>query len=352
MGLMITFILLLSPVGIAKLGSAFKLLIFGMLNLAVIVMRESKITAYDPGFKTKLYPWVQIIGILTPVVLIPELGILPMILSAGVVICGALWYYLYAKKRVDRSAAMYQVFERVGAQATPQLYEELRDIIREKGARREDTFEQCILRAEVVEHQNGQSYEDVLKQASSIISDRLLLSTETVYGELSSITDISLGNYLALPHAKLDKADHPELVIIHSAEGINLQNAGEKVYAVLVIVSPSGRPRQHLRFLAELAKRAEEIDFGGFWRNLSDPDAIRKTFIRSEDLVEVAYPGPEYDGKKIGELPISRDCLIAIIKRNGEIIVPHGSTEIFQGDKLTIVGKEEAVKEAVTLFQN
>lgn len=352
MGLMILFILLLSPEGIAKLGSAFKLLIFGMINLAVIVMRESKITAYDPGYKTSLYPWVQIVGILTPVILIPELGVLPVILSAGVIIFGALWYYLYAKKRVDRSAAMYQVFERVGAQATPQLYEELREIIREKGTRREDVFEQCILRAAVVDHEKGESYHKVLEKASSIISDRLNLSTNTVYSELSSVKDISLGNHLALPHAKVDKAEHPELVIIHSRDGIELQQADEPIYAALVLVSPTDSPTLHLRFLAELAKRAEKIDFSGDWRRRSDPETIHKAFIPSEDHVEMVFPDKKFNGRKVGQLSIDRDCLIAIINRDGEMIVPHGNTELRAGDKLTIVGKKEAVKKTVSFFKS
>jgi mannitol/fructose-specific phosphotransferase system IIA component (Ntr-type) len=314
-------------------------------------MRESKITAYDPGYKTKLYPWVQIIGILTPVVLIPELGILPVILSGGVIICGALWYYLYAKQRVDRSAAMYQVFERVGAQATPQLYEELRDIIREKGTRREDVFDQAVLRAAIVNHREGESYEDVLKKAASIIADRLKLPTEIVNEKLSSIKDVSLGSHLALPHAKLEEADHPELVVIHSKTGIELQDIGETVYAIFVLVSPAERPKQHLRFLAELANRAEGIGFAGQWRKLPDSKAIRKSLIRSEDYVEVVYPGKEFSGKKVGDMDLSRDCLIAIIKRNGDLIVPHGDTEIHAEDKLTIVGKKEAVKQAVIYFK-
>lgn len=282
MGLMILFILLLTPESIAKLGSAFKLLIFGLINLAVIVMRESQITAYDPGYKTRLYPWVQIIGILTPVVLIPELGPGPVILTGGVIICGALWYYLYAKKRVDRSAAMYQVFERVGAHATPQLYEELRDIIREKGVRREDVFEQCIMGAGVTSHQKGQSYKEALEEAASIISGRFNIPTESIYEKLSSIDDISLGNHLALPHIKIEKADHPELVIIHSPDGIQLKQSEEIVYAVFVLVSPAGRPKQHLRFLAELAIRAEEVDFAGSWRNLSNKEAVRDALSRPE----------------------------------------------------------------------
>lgn len=352
MGLMMVFILILSPEGIAKLGSAFKLLIFGMINLSVIVMRESKITAYDPGYKTKLYPWVQIIGILTPVVLIPQLGVLPVALSGGVIIFGALWYYLYAKKRVDRSAAMYQVFERVGAQATPQVYEELRDIMREKGTRREDVFEQCVLRASVVEHKENESYKEILRKASAIIADRLNLSTETIFKKLSSIDDITLGNHLALPHAKADKSDHPELVIIHSKTGIKLDSTDEPIYAVFVLVSPSSRPKQHLRFLAELAKRADNIDFSKEWRSLKDAEVIHKTLIRSEDYIEVAYLSKKFHGKNIGEITIDRDCLIAIVKRNGELIVPHGDTTLQGGDELTVVGKKTAVHETVAFLQD
>lgn len=352
MVLMILFIFLLSPEGIAKLGSAFKLLIFGMINLAVIVMRESQITTYDPGYKSSFYPWVQIIGILTPVLLIPQLGPLSVILSAGVIIFGALWYYLYAKKRVDRSAAMYQVFERVGAQATPQLYEELREIIREKGTRREDVFEQCILRAGIIDHKKDESYEKVLKEASSIISDRLNLSTETLFEELSSKQDVSMGGHLALPHAKFDRADHPELVIIHSEEGIKLPGSDELVYAVFVLVSPADNPKQHLRFLAELAQRAEEIEISGRWRTLKDEDAIHKAFIRSEDHVEVVYPDEKFDGKEIGEISIDRECLVAIIKRDGELIVPHGDTVIKAGDRLTVIGKKDAVERTVDKFQS
>lgn len=349
-GLMIVFILLLSPESVAKLGSAFKLLVFGMINLAVIVMRESQITAYDPGYKSKLYPWVQIIGILTPVVLIPKLGGLPVISSGGVIIFGALWYYLYAKNRVNRSAAMYQVFERVGAQATPQLYEELRDIIREKGTRREDVFEQCVLRSSVVYHKEGQEYPSVLKDASSIISDRLSLSTDTVFDKLSGMHDISLGSHLALPHAKIAKADHPELVVIHSKTGIDLPHAKEPVYAIFVLVGPADKPKQHLRFLAELAQRAEKIDFAGDWREISDQRLIHSALMRSEDHVEVVYAGPSYRGQTVQNLPISRDCIIAIISRNGSMIVPHGDTELQPNDRLTIIGKKEAVREAAKLF--
>lgn len=353
-GLMILFIILLSPEGIAKLGSAFMLLIFGLINLAVIVMRESKITAYDPGFMGRFYPWVQIIGIIAPIILIPELGILPMILTLGVVVTGTLWYFFYAKERVDRSAAMYQVFERMGTTSTPQLDRELRQIMREKGTRRGDIFEQCIIRAPIIQHSEQHSEKEILKEASALLSARLNIPVEEIFEILDSMSKLggtAIGENVALPHAKVREADQPELVIVHSRKGVSVRGTDEPIYAMFILVSPEDRPRQHLRFLAELANRAEEIDFAGEWRKLTDEETIRKRFIKSEDQVETVVADRTFTGKKIRKIPIHHDCIIAMINRDGELIAPHGDTVLQPHDELTIVGKKEAVRETADRFK-
>ena len=61
---MILVLLLFDVEAVAKLASAFQLLLFFLLNLAVVVMRESKIEAYKPGFNSPFYPWVQILGMI------------------------------------------------------------------------------------------------------------------------------------------------------------------------------------------------------------------------------------------------------------------------------------------------
>ncbi len=55
-------LVLLDVEKIAKLASAFQLLIFALVCLAVIVMRESRIESYDPGYRSPGYPWMQIFG--------------------------------------------------------------------------------------------------------------------------------------------------------------------------------------------------------------------------------------------------------------------------------------------------
>ncbi|PLX26273.1 MAG: amino acid permease, partial [Ignavibacteria bacterium] len=50
LAIVILILLFLDPAGIAKLASAFQLMMFALVSLAVIVMRESRIESYDPGY--------------------------------------------------------------------------------------------------------------------------------------------------------------------------------------------------------------------------------------------------------------------------------------------------------------
>jgi len=353
-GLMILFILVISPEGIAKIASAFKLLIFGLINLAVIVMRESKIESYDPAFRSPLYPYPQIIGILAPLVLIPELGLLPMIFTGAVIVGGVLWYVFYAQKKVKRSGAMFHVFERLGQEATPQLDQELRQILREKGLRKEDEFEEGLLRASILHHQNGETYVDILRRASGTLADRLNCSPTEIFEELSRMSELGetpIGDHVALPHARLEEAQAHELIIVHSSDGIQLTGSDVPVYVLFILISPKDQPQQHLRFLAELANRAEGVDFAGKWRELDDDEAIRNCFIRSGEVAEVTLDGPGFDGISIRDVRMHESCLIALITRNDEMIVPHGHTELRSGDKLTIIGKEDAVEDLVKYLE-
>ena len=90
--LIILLVLTLDIARIAKLASAFQLLMFALICLAVVVMRESQIEAYDPGFRSPFYPWMQIFGVFSPLWLIAEMGALPILFSLGLVTLGTVWY--------------------------------------------------------------------------------------------------------------------------------------------------------------------------------------------------------------------------------------------------------------------
>ena len=76
-------IIFLDVVKIAKLASAFKVLMFIFNELTVIVLRETNAQWYKPTFKSPLYPWVQGFGIVSGIVLLAFLGTMPVVSVLG-----------------------------------------------------------------------------------------------------------------------------------------------------------------------------------------------------------------------------------------------------------------------------
>jgi amino acid transporter len=99
-------IIFLDVVKIAKLASAFKVLMFIFNELTVIVLRETNAQWYKPTFKSPLYPGVQIFGIVSGIILLAYLGIMPVVSVLGVVVLGFLIFLVYGRKS-DRSGIAY-----------------------------------------------------------------------------------------------------------------------------------------------------------------------------------------------------------------------------------------------------
>jgi basic amino acid/polyamine antiporter, APA family len=91
-GIILLFILLLSERGIAKLASTFQLFIFMLINFSVIVFRKSNIESYDPGYRSPLYPYMQVAGIVISLVLIAYMGWSAILFTAFIILIGYLWY--------------------------------------------------------------------------------------------------------------------------------------------------------------------------------------------------------------------------------------------------------------------
>jgi len=98
-------VLFLDVFEIAKLASAFKVMMFVSVNLAVIVLRETAAQWYQPKYKSPLYPWVQIFGIITGLFFLVFLGMTPMVAILAIFLIGAAIYYSYGKN-VMRSGVL------------------------------------------------------------------------------------------------------------------------------------------------------------------------------------------------------------------------------------------------------
>jgi len=129
-GVLLTGALLLSLVAflpvfeLAKLASAFQLLVLAMINLAQLAFRSSGLWWYRPKFHAPGYPWVPILGVVASLALITQLGSKAILGAGGIIVIGAIWYQIYGRSRAIKENAFRESIRQQGQSRILQLTEE------------------------------------------------------------------------------------------------------------------------------------------------------------------------------------------------------------------------------------
>ncbi len=286
-GLLVLILVFLDVAKIAKLASAFQLLMFALVCLAVIVMRESQITSYDPGYKSPFYPWMQLFGIVAAIVLIVEMGLLPQLFTLGLVLLGGIWYWNYARKKSIRNGALYHIFERLGQLRYEELDHELRGILKEKGLREEDPFDEIVARSKVVDLEDKAEFEYVAERVADWLSAMVEPSAEEIKEMFMASTHLGatpVTKGVALPHLHLPDIEHPYLVLVRARKGVHIvfshathkegPEEEEIVTSLFFLISPEANPTQHLRILAQIARRVDDDEFTKAWAAAQDDQEL------------------------------------------------------------------------------
>jgi amino acid transporter/mannitol/fructose-specific phosphotransferase system IIA component (Ntr-type) len=363
---MIACLIFLDIMNIAKLASAFQLLMFALLCLAVVVMRETKLDSYDPGYKAPLYPWLQIIGASACVTIIILMGWVPIVFSSGIIVIGVIWYFSYARKRVERYGAIYHIFERLGRKRFGALDTELREILKEKGLRAHDPFDEIVAKARVVDSPQNTTFEDIVARASDELSALLpttatALSEGFLHGTRVGATPVTGG--VALPHLRLPGITQSIMVIARSNDGITIDigdafgghHEEGSIHAIFFLVSPEDDPSQHLRLLAQLAGHVDKKGFMELWLNAKTTQEMKEILLREDRFMslslDVGMAAESLIDLPISQLGFPEDCLVALVHRRGHMVVPRGSTVLEKGDQLTIIGEEPGIRSLKSQFQ-
>jgi len=136
---------------IAKFASAFQILVFVLVNVAVVAFRESDFEDYEPSFETPLYPFPQVVGVVGGLVLLPFMGTWPVAGAVAIVGGSLVWYYTYVRRRGDverEGAATDAVRQWLGGMAVEETdsavdaeaYDVLVAVTERTGPEREETL--------------------------------------------------------------------------------------------------------------------------------------------------------------------------------------------------------------------
>jgi len=284
---MITVILFLSLENLIKMASTLMLFLFMFVCLSLIVMRESKIQSYRPKFHSPLYPWIQILGIVGYGFLIFRMGRIPLTVTGIFIACALTWYFVYARKRVRRRAALVHIIEgaTAGELAGATLPDELRDIIIERDEIVEDRFDRLITGCKILDPENSLSMEEFFRKASDELAKELDVAPAAIFNALlarekASSTIIRPG--LAIPHIVVGGSGKFRILLARCKDGIIFPGAKNRVHVVFMLVGSKDERNFHLRALAAIAEIAQGKDFDKRWLEARNAEELRHVILLAE----------------------------------------------------------------------
>jgi len=285
-GFMIAVILFLRIEDLVKTASTLMIILFMMVNISVIIMRESKIQNYRPKFKTPLYPFTPIVALLSYGFLLIEMGLIPILISMLFLLFGGIIYFGYARKRVSRTSALMHVVERITARElqSTTLENELREIIIERDKILADRFDKLIKNCEILDIEQSQTIEEAFKEISKILSNRCNIEKDIIYNnflerEKQSGTVIKPG--LAIPHIIVPGEKRFDVLLVRAKAGLIFSGIDDPVHAMFVLVGSIDERNYHLRALMAIANIAQESKFETRWMAARNKEELRDIILLS-----------------------------------------------------------------------
>jgi mannitol/fructose-specific phosphotransferase system IIA component (Ntr-type) len=283
---MTTAIVFLDIEALVKTASTLMIILFILVNISVIIMRESGIQSYRPKFKSPLYPYIHIAAIIAYAALIIDMGFIPLSITAAFFALSAAWFGLYVSRRVSRASAAMHIVERVTDRQlkTVTLENELRDILLERDEIIEDRFDQLIKKCEILDIKGKITAEEIFRQISGILAEKLnadeyVLFEKFLHREAEGGTVIQPG--LAIPHIVVEGQNKFDILLVRAVDGIDFPHATDPVKIMFVLAGSQDERNYHLRALMAIAQIAQQKDFENRWLSARDAQAIRNLILLS-----------------------------------------------------------------------
>jgi len=93
---------------LAKAASVLHLVVYALMNVALIVFREADVPEYDPDFEVPLYPITPILGAVLSLGLLAFMDGTEIVLSVAFVVAAVVWYFVYARTKTHKQGVLSQ----------------------------------------------------------------------------------------------------------------------------------------------------------------------------------------------------------------------------------------------------
>lgn len=296
---MILMILLLDIGDLVKVASTMMLILFLLVNVAVLIMRTSGLQNYRPKFRSPLFPWLQLFGVgvysLLIVQLIAMLGPVPLLTAGGFLLMATVWYFVYVRPRASRESALVYLVKRIVSADLGRtgLEAELREIAVQRDEIVHDRFDHLVKDCEILDLQGPTSAEKVFRRVADALSERLGTDADALYEKLQqreadSSTVIQPG--LAIPHILLEGHHLFDILLVRCRGGIIFHHDKPYVKTAFILVGSSDERNYHLRALMTIAQIVQEKGFLDRWLAADSPEALRDLVLLSGRQRDTPHP--------------------------------------------------------------
>ena len=257
-----------------------------MANVAVIILRESKLRNYQPSFRVPFYPWLQIVTILMLGFFVVDMGLETIEISIGFFLLAILFYHFYGRKQNEQEFALLHLIARISNRKiqSSTLETELREILHERDEVIHDEFDKAILAGAILDCQKRLDRDELFDKISEYFAKSIDLSQEkiiTLLEERENEGSTAIAPFVAIPHIIIEGSNHFYLLAIRSKQGIKFSEEMDEVKAIFVIFGSLDTRHLHLKALAAIAQIVSHEEFEKKWIESDSPEHLKDLLLLS-----------------------------------------------------------------------
>lgn len=285
-GLMTMVIAFLSVEDLVKTASTMLLISLALINISVVVMRKSGFEGYRPTYRMPLCPGLPLICTVMYGFLIAEMGLVPLLTTAGFIAAASVWYMAYVQQKIDRESAVAHLVNSILSKHIKRsgLEDELVQISMERDEVEADRFDRLVTNAPILDIREEIRAADLFLRIGETLSERLRQPAERIRQllldrERDSSTVIQPG--LAIPHVVVEGDGVFELVLVRCQQGATFSDLHPPIHTAFVLIGSRDERSYHLRALVAIAHVVQEPDFQKRWLDAANAEQLRDVVLLS-----------------------------------------------------------------------
>jgi mannitol/fructose-specific phosphotransferase system IIA component (Ntr-type) len=286
-GILIIGSLFLTLELLVKVASSMILFSYILTNVAVLILRESRIQNYRPTFKVPFYPFTQILSIILFIFLLFEVGIAAVETVIIIIVISLLIYLFYGRKKHKREYALLYLIERIVNKklSSANLENELKEILLNRDAVNSDRFDHLIEETAFLDIDESKTKAGLFKEiARQFCGDFKMKPAELMrcLVERERESSTALTPFLAIPHVIIDGEGIFKMLVVRVKDGVFFSEKFNSIKAIFVLIGSKDERQFHLQALSAIAQITQSKDFEKQWINARSVQNLKDICMLSE----------------------------------------------------------------------